>query len=348
MRSIRVVFTFLTILALSSCSSSTPTSSTPTSPGNPVTPAAATLVYIPYVSAVVSGGVVTSASSSIVAFPANSSGAVSPASTLTSQNTTDQYSSVATDSSGNIYVGSTNLTSTVGKISVFAAGSTGAANPIATITGSATGMATAYILAVDSSQNVYVAGTGTVLEFAANANGNVAPIRTLTGLPACKALAVDPAGNIVYAVATGAANADSIEIFTPTQSGNAAPARTISTASNLLHIAGMGLDTAGNIYVANEQYPVSTPVDESILEFPGGVPAGSGTGIGGIEGVPGLAGLYLTALEVDAAGNIYVLASDGIGNGYLSKWFAGSKGMSSPVQETSHMFAQTNGPMAVH
>jgi hypothetical protein len=88
-------------------------------------------------------------------------------------------------------------------------------------------------------------------------SGHVAPIRTINlpsqaevvdaqvGYP--EGLAVDGSGNIVFAESnsqpvSGVVNAESelIEVFTPEQTGNATPARTISgPPSQLTRISGL-------------------------------------------------------------------------------------------------------------
>jgi sugar lactone lactonase YvrE len=185
---------------------------------------------------------------------------------------------------------------------------------------------------VDAAGNIYLWKTGsdtppvvpaTIVEFAAGAKGNVAPIRTVqvaqfpsndgSGYP--EGLAVDANGNIVFAVANpeglnGTVNSESdqIEIFTPGQSGNATPARTISgPQSQLAQIVGLALDPVGNIYV--EMATVGIAANPTILEFVGGAnPTNSAAPINAITGsATMLSRFVLDSLAVDAAGNIYVL-----------------------------------------
>jgi sugar lactone lactonase YvrE len=128
-------------------------------------------------------------------------------------------------------------------------------------------------------------------------------------------LAVDANGNIVFAVANpeglnGTVNSESdqIEIFTPGQSGNATPARTISgPQSQLAQIVGLALDPVGNIYV--EMATVGIAANPTILEFVGGAnPTNSAAPINAITGsATMLSRFVLDSLAVDAAGNIYVL-----------------------------------------
>ncbi len=93
------------------------------------------------------------------------------------------------DSNGLIYVA--NLiggASSFGSITVYAAGATGNVAPVATITGSDTGLSAPQGIAVDGAGNVFVANlTGGLLEngsvtvYAAGSNGDVAPINIISG-----------------------------------------------------------------------------------------------------------------------------------------------------------------------
>ena len=128
-------------------------------------------------------------------------------------------------------------------------------------------------------------------------------------------LAVDQAGNIIFAVAnlpttSGGvqAESDTIEVFTPNQTGNATPARTISgPASQLTQIAGLGVDAAGNIYVAMLTY--GTGADPTILEFARGADnTVSAAPINRISGTQTMLSRFvLNSLAVDGLGNIYAL-----------------------------------------
>jgi hypothetical protein len=99
-----------------------------------------------------------------------------------------------------------------------------------------------------------------------------------------------------------------IEVFTPGQTGDATPARTISgPLSQLTQISGLGLDGAGNIYV--EMSTVATGADPTILEFAAG--ANSTAPVSPINRISGtqtmLSRFVLNSLTVDGPGNIYVL-----------------------------------------
>jgi hypothetical protein len=217
-------------------------------------------------------------------------------------------------------------------------------------------------MTVDGAGNVYLwesqgafaaAGPSTIVEFAAGANGNVAPIRTIdvaqypssnaSGYPA--GLAVDGSGNIVFAVSnpqtlngTVSAESDQIEVFTPDQNGNAAPARTISgPLSELTQISGLAVDGAGNIYV--EMSTVVTTADPTILEFAGGVRGTvSMAPINRISGTQTMLSRFvLNSLTVDGPGNIYVLTytfpftGPGTEPFYMLRFAAGATGNAVPA-----------------
>jgi hypothetical protein len=279
-------------------------------------------------------------------FPAHSNGLVGSTAAISSLNQVDTYSGVSVDSSGYIYISSVNLfDNTQGSVLVFAPTANGSVAPLRTIT--LTGYP--HFIALDSAGNIYVAtapltGTlpATILEFAANADGNATPIRTITipidpitvaGFP--EGLAVDPNGDIVYATYTSIDGSDTIEVFSPGQSGNATPARTISGAqSQLLQIGGLALDATGNIYAATQTPGNLTP---NLLEFSGGI-NGSATPINVITGNATMLN-QTSGLAVDAAGNIYAAGVPG-----TLQFAPGSMGNASPI---SHAF-YGEGNFAVH
>jgi len=122
----------------------------------------------------------------ILVFSSSATGNVAPTNVITSSN----FSlGIAVDSAGNIYAGQTIPWQGPGLIVEYAAGATGAATPIKTISGSVTGLSTAYVegLARDAEGNIYVTTMGVaspytpgVSVFAPTANGNVVPTTSFT------------------------------------------------------------------------------------------------------------------------------------------------------------------------
>jgi hypothetical protein len=314
----------------------------------------------------------TSAVSQVLGFPANASGAASPTLTITSPNTVDRYSLPRTDAAGYIYVYSHSVSQecveVVGseKILVFAPVTRGTftAAPIRAIAGPATQLFGAGFMAVDGAGDIYLwdsqgayapQAPSTIIEFAAGASGNVAPIRTINlpsqaqlvdtqvGYP--EGLAVDGSGNIVFAESNSqtvsgvvSAESDTIEVFTPEQTGNATPARTISgPLSQLTQISGLALDGAGNIYV--EMATVVTGADPTILEFAGGANAtASAAPINRISGTQTMLSRFFgNGLTVDGPGNIYVLdytfpyTGTGMEPSYILRFGVGATGNAVPT-----------------
>ena len=148
--------------------------------------------------------------------------------------------SLAVNASKEIYVSDYSQ----GKIFVFAAGASGNAAPIRTITGSATGFAYIDPLALDSSGNLYVAAEdstqklGVINVFPPTANGNATPIRSIGGTRLGAAsgvggLQVDATGTIYAVSFAGPGNLQSPQIvcFDSSATGDVAPkSRAVSTA----------------------------------------------------------------------------------------------------------------------
>lgn len=309
----------------------------------------------------------------------NTFNSTNPILTINSTDPAQGYEGLATDSGGNIYVLAADYDSTferipgTAKILVFAPATSGTmtANPIRTIAGPAANLDQADRIAVDTAGNIYLWEEGsdglppersTIVEFAAGASGNVAPIRTIdvaqfpsdngSGYPA--GLAVDAAGNIVFAVSNaptdtnpGQTESDQIQIFTPGQSGSATPARTISgPQSQLTQIASLALDPKGNIYVEIVDY--STNDNPAILQFTGGAdPTTSSAPVTAIAGSKTmLCRFFLDSLAVDAAGNTYVLdyTFPGVTTNYLLRFAPGATGNVAP---DATIPSQTGGLLVV-
>lgn len=365
-------------LILTGCVSNTPLAGkAPTaSPGNAAAPAPSSASTVYTVSDLNTGqGPCGSISDSqVIGYPATASGASTPTLTIASPNRVDRWGIPAIDGAGNIYVNSVNITQdcqeVMGseKILVFApvASGTFTAVPIRTIAGPATQLFGVARMTADTAGNLYLwesqgayapTAPGTIIEFAAGVSGNVAPIRTIDvpqypsfnpngsggGYPA--GLAVDGSGNIVFAVSGPATNvgpssfeSDQIEIFTPDQSGNATPARTISGApSQLTAIYGLAVDGAGNIYV--EMADAATAANPTILEFAGGANGtASTTPMNRISVTqPSSSRFLLDSIAADAQGNVYVLtyiwpySGSGLDPYYLLRFDAGSTGNAAPA-----------------
>jgi hypothetical protein len=155
---------------------------------------------------------------------------------------------IAVDSTGVSYVTSVN-----GGILEYAPGANGNVAPIRTITGSTTGPVDGYELAIDSSDNLYLANGNDIKVFAPGAQGVATPIADIVG-PATKiglveGVGVDAAGN-VYAV-----DFEKVAIlkFAPGATGNVAPIATIAGDKTTMAFPRyIGVSPEGELFISDE------------------------------------------------------------------------------------------------
>ena len=184
----------------------------------------------------------------VLVYAAGATGNATPTRKITSSSLSTQISSIAVDSTGEVYALSGN------SIGIFAAGSGSNAAPVRQIAGTLTQLNSASSIAVDAAQNIYVANTagGNVLVFSSTQSGNVAPAgiiagtSTEIGLPS--GVAVDSAGDIYVASFNLPSNSSVVLEFAPGATGNATPTRALtSVASDAL--AGLAVDALDNLYI---------------------------------------------------------------------------------------------------
>jgi len=184
---------------------------------------------------------------------------------------------IAIDASGNIYVA--NNGGAVGgadSVTVYPPLGTAAETPVATITGSGTGLSYATGIAVDPLGNIYVANgqggpdsSGSVTVYPAGSNGYVTPLATISDNPSCApcdntqldgpaSIALDSAANI-YVANSGSYNPldDSVTVYpalgNTTGIVNEAPTFAIvGNADDIVFPQGLTLDPSGNLYVVND------------------------------------------------------------------------------------------------
>jgi DNA-binding beta-propeller fold protein YncE len=256
---------------------------------------------------------------------------------------------VAVDSAGKIYVVNNGFEEDIASsVTVYPAGSNGNAAPIATISGSNTGLFDPAGIAVDSSGKIYVADTGggesdgsgsaigpSVFIYAAGSTGNVAPSATIsgssTGLGCPAGVALD-SGSKIYVVD---ACTEDVTVYPKGSNGDVVPSATIFTG--LFEPTGIALDTAANIYVVNVggfsgsgSGSGSSSSPESVTVYPKGS-SGEATPSARISG-PLTALDNPTGIAVDSAGKIYV-TNDGSQNGgsdSVTVYSAGSNGNIAP------------------
>jgi hypothetical protein len=139
-------------------------------------------------------------------------------------------------------------------------------------------------------------------------------------------MAIDFANNLYLANASGHGS-DSLLIFNSAANGNVAPTTTIGGPNTTIDwLAGVALDSAGNIYVASANYSAS-PVVTRILEFSAGstgnvVPIRTITVSSTSQGDP-------SGLRVDSQGNIYLLGAVS----EILKFASNASGNASPASE---------------
>ena len=293
------------------------------------------------------------ANACVIGYPANSSGSVSPATSIAlPSGAAYSYQSLATDSSGYIYVESdSSPQGAVGEVRVFAPGANGMATPVRTLLVPGGSVEFPNTIAVDGTGAIYVATFNSILVFAPGADGNAAPIRTIgvqDGVAAgavCDQLAVDPNGNIVCAFDESGL----IQVFTNAPTGSGSPARTISLADSAVReIVGLSLDPAGNIYVAGV-FELNAGLPVSIVGFAGGT-GGAETPINTLSADALPNSVNVRRLGFDVAGNLYVYelgTTDSNSAPTVLRFTATANGFATPSTETLGSFPILDGTLAI-
>jgi len=261
----------------------------------------------------------------------------------------DSSSGIALDSHGNIYVANESGGPVVphegsdqGRVTVYAAGSSGNIAPIATISGASTGLSFPLSIALDSADNIYVANAGTantsdqvqsgpsITVYAAGSTGNASPIATIAGsntrLYDLSGIAIDSSGTL-YTEGCSNGHCFSINLYPPGSNGNVSPATTIS--GGLTFPIGIALDSSRNIYVLNGDDGVAP--GGAIVIFPAGssgVASPTATIYSNSTELLGAAGITL-----DSSGQIYV-ANSFVSGGNISIYPAGSYATGVPPTTT--------------
>ena len=236
--------------------------------------------------------------------------------------TSFQFESLATDSLGELYVGSA-ATDPNGnpfyEVLVYAPGASGQATPVRTIhlLANPSGTFLPLQMTVTPAGKLYVVSPLAVGVFAANVDGDgVAESSfSLPGGSQPTGIAADAAGNIYVAGATsGNMTTGQILVYAAGANGTVAPTQTITTQGIPY---GVTVDGSGNVYTSVNAGTlnggVGTASTNALVEY-GGLMSGSLAVIKTIAGsATGVT--FATGPQIDAAGNLYVVSEATKGSG---------------------------------
>ncbi len=217
----------------------------------------------------------------------------------------------------------------------------GEVEPVAEITGSATGLLRDLGMAVDASRRIYTGSfkRNDVLVFAAGASGNVPPVRVIRGsntlLSFLHGIAVD-GGNNIYAANDVTGSVGDILVFAAGANGNAAPIRNIAGSNTKLDFPeAVTLDGSNNVYVTN----IGTP---SVTVFA----AGADGNVSPIQAISGSNTLlnHPEGVAVDGDLNIYV--ADFYAS-RISVFGAGANGNVAPVRTIAGSRTKLGNPYGI-
>ena len=287
----------------------------------------------------------TTKTSSVLEFPANGQGSITPTATINAP-TGFIFTAVAVDVSGNIYVDAYNLDTTpVYEILVYAPGATGAASPMRTLT--LTLPETTGSIAVDATGQVYaLLYNGNVINiYAAGATGNAAPIRQIYGsmtlLNDANSIAVDSAQNIYVANNFG----KNILVFSSTANGDVMPSRVLAgNATGLDWPSGITVDAAGDIFTTSDFLN-----SQVLLEFAPGA-NGNVAPTRALDSTSATSSTALLGVSVDAVGNLYTVTENSPTWGPSIIVFSPTEsGITVPAQTiTSPAWTASYGQIAIH
>jgi len=250
-------------------------------------------------------------------------------------------SGIAVDSSGNIYVSSLGVEGSQGAgILIFAAGSNGNVAPAMSIDGDCANLTTTGPIALDSSANIYVGDTDTIVFFPHNdlfpGKGEVRCMQPAfrisgpkTGIKQITGIAADSVGDIFVTDS----ESDSVIVFQSGDNGDVEPTATIATQTDIFEPTAVALDSSARIYAANGDR--DRAISDAVTIYAPGSNAATppvGSIVGDKTGISSPA-----AVAVDKAGKVYVAnQADGYNfDGSVTVYSAGSDGNVAPVAKIS-------------
>ncbi len=244
----------------------------------------------------------------------------------------NQPSSVAVDSSGNVYIAD-RLNHRVRKVTPTGIISTFAGNGTAGFAGDGGAAGSANlnspsVVAVDSSGNLYIADTnnrrirkvtpgGTISTYAGNGNGNFSGdggSALSAGIPAPAGLAFDSSGNLYVSDSSNRVRkitaSGVISTFAGSGGTGSAGDGGAATSATLSTPAGLAVDAAGNLYISDESSSKVRKVNATgiISTYAGGALVGGNFGDGS-QAVNASLALPI-GLAIDANGNLLIADSN--------------------------------------
>jgi sugar lactone lactonase YvrE len=270
-----------------------------------------------------SGIYVTNDNNSVTTYSAGSNGNIAPIATISGSNTGLSNPTGIALHGGNIYVANEGGQT----VTVYPEGTTGNVAPSSTLNteGEATGVA------VDSGGNIYVSGYSQeqLFVYPAGSSGNATPSGELDTSIRIGSIALDSANNIYVTTCLGCGPEYSVLVYPAGSTGSATPSATITGSKTGLQApAGIAVDSAGSIYVANDNSDFGNGGADTVTVYSAGsngnvAPSATITG-------PLTALLAPSAISIDSAKKIYV-ANEAVGNGSVTMYPAGSSGNIQPT-----------------
>ena len=286
-------------------------------------------------------------SDSVTVYPAGSNGNIPPTAIIqfSPNNGMDEPVGIALDSGANIYVTNESLPEVLYRIdpAIYPAGSGATGSPLANLsTNIVSSMPTG--IALDSSQNVYIAELSKV-EIFSSLTGGLSGLAILNGdlteISEAAGIALDANANIYLTNDASDSLGDRVTIYPAGSSGNMPPSAVIvGSNTGLAFPEGIAVDSSLNIYVAN-------PATDAVTVYA----SGSNGNVAPTATISGPStGLNTpTGITLDSNGLIYVTNQGGYEGNNLSVtvYAAGSTGNATPLTTIAGPVTQLARPRGI-